>query len=295
MKHYLYALGAILCWASLPAATGAGLQELSTAELMMYSFSTAALYLYIQDTVRTRSFRLQLPPFKACLFGVWGIFLYHWIYYLALDRAPLAEGAILATTWSLWIVIFSSLLLLKRLAPSILFSGVLGFIGVALVMSAGKELSFDSRYIQGYLLALCCGVIWSSFSVGLSRLHLKQEPMTAFTLLTALCSGGLYLFSMPHQLPSAQALLSAIYLGAVPLGLSFFLWNRAVTGGNMVVIGFLSYLTPPLAVLMVALVHGQRISPQVLVGMAVIIAASIMGKIFLGKLTATTIGPVEKN
>lgn len=63
----------------------------------------------------------------------------------------------------------------------------------------------------------------------------------------------------------------------------------------MVVIGFLSYLTPPLAVLMVALVHGQRISPQVLVGMAVIIAASIMGKIFLGKLTATTIGPVEKN
>jgi hypothetical protein len=42
MKYYFYALGAILCWASLPAATGSGLKELSTEELMFYSFSCAA-------------------------------------------------------------------------------------------------------------------------------------------------------------------------------------------------------------------------------------------------------------
>jgi drug/metabolite transporter (DMT)-like permease len=285
MKHYFYALGAILCWASLPAATGAGLNELSTEELMFYSFTTAALYLFLQNGITHRNFRLSLPPFKACLFGVWGLFFYHWIYYLALERAPLAEAAILATTWALWIVIFSSVLLLKRLAPSILGSALLGFFGAALVIGAGKDLSFESTHMKGYLLALCCGVIWSSFSVGLPRLGLKKEPMTFFTLLTALCSGGLYLVTMPHQVPSIPAILSALYLGLVPLGLSFFLWNRAVTGGNMVVIGFLSYLTPPLAVLLVALVHGEAISPQVLTGMGVIIVASMLGKYFLGKLS----------
>lgn len=286
MKHYLYALGAILCWASLPAATGAGLKELSTEELMFYSFSTAAIYLIFQDSILQRNFRLSLPPLKACLFGLWGLFFYHWIYYLALERAPLAEAAILATTWSLWIVIFSSLLLLRRLAPSILGSAILGFFGAALVIGAGKELSFDSVHMKGYLLALCCGVIWSSFSVGLPRLGLKKEPMAVFTLLTALCSGVLYLVTMPHQIPSTQAIISALYLGLVPLGLSFFLWNRAVTGGNMVVIGFLSYLTPPLAVLLVALVHKEAVPLQVLTGMGVIIAASMLGKYCLGKLSA---------
>lgn len=287
MKHYLYALGAILCWASLPAATGAGLKELSTEELMFYSFSTAALYLFLQDVILQRTFRLSLPPLKACLFGLWGLFFYHWIYYLALERAPLAEAAILATTWSLWIVIFSSLLLLRRLAPSIVGSALLGFFGAALVIGSGKELSFDSAHLKGYLLALCCGVIWSSFSVGLPRLGLKKEPMAVFTLLTALCSGVLYLVTMPHQIPSIQAIFSALYLGLVPLGLSFFLWNRAVTGGNMVVIGFLSYLTPPLAVFLVALVHKEAVPPQVLTGMGVIIAASMLGKYLLGKLSET--------
>ncbi len=46
---------------------------------------------------------------------------------------------------------------------------------------------------------------------------------------------------------------------------------------------FLSYLTPPLAVLFVALVHGQKISPQVLLGMAVIIGASVGGRLILSR------------
>jgi len=284
MKHYIYALGAIICWASLPAATGSGLNELSTEELMFYSFSVAAIFLYFQDIVLNKSVKIHFPPVKTCLFGFGGIFLYHYIYYMALERAPLAEGAILATTWSLWIVVFSSFLQLRRLAPSILGAAIVGFCGAALVIGAGKEISFESTHVQGYLLALICGVIWSSFSVGLPLFKLKIEPMTGFTILTALASTLLFICTMPHHTPSVSALLSAAYLGAVPLGLSFFLWNRAITGGNMVIIGFLSYLTPPLAVLLVAIIHGQKISPQVIVGMGIITLASIGGKFALSRL-----------
>ncbi len=288
MKHYLYALGAILCWASLPAATGSGLSELSTAELMFYSFSTAAIFLYVQDVMLRKKLSVAFPDIKTCLFGFTGIFLYHYIYYLALERAPLAEGAILATTWSLWIVIFSSIIQLRRLAPSILSAALLGFAGAGLVIAAGRELSFASAHLQGYTLALICGVIWSTFSVGLPLLKLTIEPMTGFTILTAIASGILFLGTAPHEMPSSPAMLSAIYLGAIPLGLSFFLWNRAITGGNMVIIGFLSYLTPPLAVLLVAIIHGQKISYQVIVGMFVIILASVFGKVALGKILSNT-------
>ena len=102
--------------------------------------------------------------------------------------------------------------------------------------------------------------------------------MTAFTLYAALLSAVLFVVTGPHAMPTPAALLSAVYLGCVPLGLSFFLWNRAVAGGNMAIIGFLSYFTPPLAVLLVALVRQQPVSGQVLAGMALILAAAIAGE-----------------
>ncbi len=281
MKHYFYAIGAIFCWASLPAATGSGLTGLSTEELMFYSFTSAALYLYLQDVFLKRSFTLYIPDLKGCLLGVWGIFIYHYVYYMALSHAPLVEGAILATTWSFWIVVFSSIILLKRIKFSIMLTALIGMIGAGLVISSGKELNFTSEYMQGYLLALACGLIWASFSVALSHIKMKEEPMTAFTIFAALLSTLLYISTMPHDVPSLQSLLAAIYLGCVPLGLSFFLWNRAVTGGNMVIIGFLSYFTPPLAVLLVALIHGKTVSAQVLLGMVIIIVAAMGGRLSL--------------
>jgi len=280
MKHYLYAVGAILCWASLPAATGSGLDALTIEELLFYSFTSAALFLYGVDLVRTRSLRLTLPDLKTSLLGVWGIFFYHYIYYQAMARAPLAEAAILATTWSFWIVVFSSLLAFKRLKWGIMATALVCLAGAGLVIASGKELSFHSSHLWGYGLALLCGLIWSSFSVGLAFCKTKYEPMTAFTLYAALLSTVLFVCTGPHGQPTPAALLSAVYLGCVPLGLSFFLWNRAVVGGNMAIIGFLSYFTPPLAVLLVALVRQQSVSGQALAGMALILAAAIAGKRF---------------
>jgi drug/metabolite transporter (DMT)-like permease len=281
MKHYLYAIGAIFCWASLPVATGSGLAGLSTEELMFYSFTSAAVFLYLQDILMKKSFTIYIPGLKGTLLGVWGIFIYHYVYYLALDRAPLVEGAILATTWSFWIVVFSSIILLRKIKLSIMLTALVGMFGAGLVISSGKELNFTLDYMQGYLLALACGLIWSSFSVALGHIRMKSEPMTTFTIFAAILSTLLFLVTMPHAVPPLQSLLAAIYLGCVPLGLSFFLWNRAVTGGNMVIIGFLSYFVPPLAVLLVALVHGETVSAQVLLGMAVIIVAAMGGRMSL--------------
>ena len=285
MKHYFYAAGAIFCWASLPVATGSGLDEFSTEELMFYSFTSATIFLYIQDILITRRGKIYLPGWRISLMGIWGIFLYHYVYYQALNLVPLAEGAILATTWSFWIVVFSSFFIFRRLKISILLIAFVGLCGAGMVIAAGKELSFDLACMQGYLLALSCGLIWSSFSVGLSRMQREtnHEPMTAFTLYAALLSAVLFLLTMPHELPSSAGLLSAVYLGCVPLGLSFFLWNRAMRGENLVVIGFLSYFTPPLAVLLVAVIKKETVSGQVLLGMVLILAASIVGKLLLDR------------
>lgn len=278
MKPYLYALGAILCWASLPAATGSGLDGLSVPELLFFSFVPAALYLCAQEMILSRRSVIPWPDVRLSLLGILGIFGYHAIYYLALDHAPLIEGAILTTTWSFWIVVFSSVLSKKRLSPPVLAVALVGLMGAGLVVTGGKSLHFDASYLPGYLLALSCGLIWSGFSVALSRLKPSRDYMPAFTVLAALCSTLVYAVSGPQGLPPVRALLSALYLGLVPLGLSFTLWNRAVTTGNMTLIGYLSYLTPPLAVLLAALARGATVTTHAVIGMVVILAAAFVGR-----------------
>lgn len=278
MYPYLYALGAILCWASLPAATGSALDGLSTEALLLYSFGSGAVFLYLLDVVRQRSWRLSWPDGKTSLLGVWGIFIYHWVYYLALDRAPIAEAAILATTWSFWMVVFSSLQRFRKITFPIAATALICMVGAGLVISAGKTVSFEGRYLLGYGLALGCGLIWSSFSVGLAMIKPKEEPMTAFMVMAALLSLVVYVMTGPHPPPAPGALAAALYLGCVPLGLSFFLWNRALLRGNIAVIGYLSFLTPPLAVLLVALIRREALSAQVVMGMALILVAAIVGK-----------------
>jgi len=280
---YIYAMGAVLCWASLPAAIGSGLTGLGVPALMALSFTSAALFLYARDVLVTRSFALYFPGIRASLLGIWGIFLYHFLYYKTMDMAPMAEGTILATTWSFWIVVFSSLITFRRLSPAILATAVLGLAGAAMVIAAGKSLAFESDHLLGYGLALACGLIWSSFSVILPLMKLKKNPMTTFTIYAALISLILFWMGPGTALPGRQALFSAIYLGCVPLGLSFFFWNSALNTGNITIIGYISYLTPPLAVLLVSLVHGRPVSAQVLAGMGVIMGAAMLGKIFVGK------------
>lgn len=278
MKPYLYAFGAVLCWASLPAATGSGLDGLDVTELLFFSFVPAALYLVAQEMIISRRRAIPWPDLKLTALGMAGIFGYHALYYLALDHAPLVEGAILTTTWSFWIVVMSSILANKRLSPPVLGVALVGLVGAGLVVSGGKGLHFEARYLPGYLMALGCGLVWSSFSVALSHLRLTRDYMPAFTVLAALFSTLVYAASAPQALPPAGALLSALYLGLVPLGLSFTLWNRAVTTGNMTLIGYLSYLTPPLAVLLAALTRGATVTPHAVIGMAVILAAAFVGR-----------------
>ncbi len=280
---YIYAMGAVLCWASLPAAIGSGLTGLSVPALMAISFTSAAIFLYSRDILANRSFALYFPGIRASLLGIWGIFFYHFLYYKTMDLAPMAEGTILATTWSFWIVVFSSLIAFRRLRPAVLATALMGLAGAGMVIATGKDLAFESSHMTGYGLALGCGLIWSSFSVGLPLLKLKKDPMTIFTIYAAMISLVMFILEPDGTLPGKQAFFSAVYLGCVPLGLSFFFWNKALNTGNITIIGYLTYLTPPLAVLLVSIIHGQKISGQVLAGMGVILGAAVLGKIFMGR------------
>lgn len=195
---------------------------------------------------------LALPAWRAwrvapttLLLGVYGLFGFHLLLFLALRRAPAVEANLVNYLWPLLIVVLSPLLVPGiRLTSRHVLAVTLGLAGAALLISGGRW-TFSSEYWQGYALAAGSAFIWATYSL-LTR-RVANFP-TAAVGLFCLVSGALALVCHatlePRFVPSpAQGLLIGL-LAIGPMGAAFFLWDAALKRGDPRTIGALAYLTP---------------------------------------------------
>jgi drug/metabolite transporter (DMT)-like permease len=108
----------------------------------------------------------------------------------------------------------------------------------------------------GFALALCCALVWSSYSVA-SRLvaSVPSDSIAVSCLATAalafLCNRLFETWVMPTDLMAWVALIG---LGVGPVGAAFLLWDIGMKRGDVSLLGVLSYASPVLStVLLVAL------------------------------------------
>lgn len=283
-RPYAAALGAIVCWASLAAAVGRGLNRLHPEQVLFLGLVTAGLALAARHVLRTGWPLPPWPGWRAAAVGLYGIWGYHTLLVVALSLAPQMEANILNYTWPLWIVVLGSLLPDQRRSRWAIPASALGFAGAALVIAgAGRTEALAAEPLPGpawlgLAFALGAGFCWGSFTILMRRVTPPgQEHMTWYCLLSALAAGALLLARGLPMLPSWGDLWIPLFIGLVPLGLAFALWERAVQGCNLQVLGLLSFLTPPLSVGLQALVTGRALGPHHLAGLALILAGAAWG------------------
>lgn len=308
---YLSGVGAILCWASLATAVGESLNQVAPEVLLFYGLLSAGIALTGWGWIARGRFPLSWPGWKASTFGVYGIWGYHTLLVMAFAYAPDVEANILNYTWSLWIVIFGSLLPGHRFSPRILLSGLIGFAGVVLVITGdgwwsgswwgmgrwggdwwgGGTVALplldgslalsggpDSTRMLGLILALAAGVCWGSFTAFM-RVVVPSRPgnMALFCLLASAMAGVFMLARGIAPVVAWNHVGLVVYTGLVPLGLSFVLWEYAARGCNMQVLGFISFFTPVLSTVMLALVSGAHVGGSLAVGLALIVGGAFAG------------------
>jgi drug/metabolite transporter (DMT)-like permease len=120
-------------------------------------------------------------PAKVWFVGIYGLFGYHFFYFLALKSAPSLEANLINYLWPLLIVLFSTLLPQEKLRWYHSVGSMLGFIS-ALVLLDSKGLSFSSEYLHGYGYAMLCALIWSSYSVLSSNTQIISYRYDTLTL-----------------------------------------------------------------------------------------------------------------
>lgn len=242
---------AILMWATL-ALLATWSRSVPPFQLTAMCFTLASgigLALWLRQGT-SQSQPLHLSPAVWAL-GIYGLFGYHFFYFMALRHAPAVEVSLIAYLWPLLIVVFSSLLPGERLRWFHIVGAIAGFIGAGLLVTQGQEFSLNPDYTVGYLAALMCALMWSSYSV-LSRRYgaVPTHAVGAFCLVSAILSWGCHFLFEATVIPTATTGFAILALGLGPIGLAFFTWDYGVKHGNIKVLGALSYLTPLLSTLL---------------------------------------------
>jgi drug/metabolite transporter (DMT)-like permease len=235
-------LGAILLWATL-ASLAALKGPVPPFQTMAIVFAIGGALIVAVAVLRGRA--LLLRPTRASLaLGIYGLFGYHALYFAALSLAPPAEASLIASLWALLTVLFSGLLPGHRLRLAHVAGALLGFAAAALLVhdKLGSGQAADGARL-GYLLALGCAFVWSSYSVA-SRLlaAVPSESLAAPSLVTAalaaLCSLAFETWTAPAGDVAWAALVG---LGLGPLGAAFLFWDVGMKKGNVPLLGVLSY------------------------------------------------------
>jgi drug/metabolite transporter (DMT)-like permease len=279
-KGNIAGLSAILLWATLALFT-VFTSKIPPFQLTCMAFSVAfmiGLGLWIKEGKGIIT-HLKLP-WKVWLVGIYGLFGYHFFYFLALKNAPALEANLINYLWPLLIVLLSGFLPNEKLRWFHLFGALLGFTGALVLLGFGKELSFASHDAQGYMYALLCAFIWSSYSV-LSRYFGSVPTLSVggFCAASALLSLCAHLVFEQTYAPTLEEGIAAIGLGLGPVGVAFFVWDYGMKQGDIKFIGSLSYATPLLSTLLLVLFGRSAPNSAIWVACALIVLGSILSSL----------------
>lgn len=276
MSANLYALGAIFLWATL-ASLGVALSHVPPfllTGIALLAGSLLALPFVLKDR------RLWAIPASTLALGVYGLFGFHFLLFIALRHAPAVEANLVNYLWPLFMVVLAPLFLKNMALRSVhVAAALLGFAGAAIaILGAHEGAASGTAWAWGYVPALGSAFIWASYSLLTQRV--AAFPTAAIGLF-GLVSGVLsllchWLLEPSTALSAADCALLAV-MGLGPLGAAFFLWDKALKLGDARQIGILSYLTPLCSTALLMLVSGRVLSWSIAVAAAMIIGAAVLG------------------
>ena len=277
MKSDLLALAAIALWGSL-ATLGVSLAHVPPFLLTGLSLLIGSLIALPLSRFRLSEWRVPLPTLAL---GLYGLFGYHFLLFLAFRHAPPVEANLVNYLWPLGIVIMAPLFLPgMRLHAVHVVSALVGFSGAALAIlgKPGTTPGLNLQFEWGYVLALAAAFIWSSYSLLTRRVALfPTSAIGTFAALSGLLALACHAWLEPATTLSTHDWLLIAAMGLGPLGGAFFLWDAALKTGDPRKIGLLSFLTPLLSTGLLLLTQGKPLTWHVALAAALIIGAAVIG------------------
>lgn len=200
------------------------------------------------------------------LTGLLGIFGYHALFFLALERAPIVQANLLNYLWPLLMVVLAPWIVGERLTGATLVGAGLGFGGAALLVlgEAPQGQAPAAAPALGYALAALAAAAWSVYSLLLKRLGPVAGRTALFLVVSVPPAALLALLDQgPAGLAPPWAARSWSWRRKWRGPMAFVAWGRALARGSAARLGALSYTDPLLSTLLVAWHLEHPLGPSV--------------------------------
>ena len=276
VKADLLAMAAIALWGSL-AALGVQLAHVPPFLLTGWGLLIGSLIALPLSRGRLSQWRV---PLKTLLVGIYGLFGFHFLLFMALRHAPAVPANLLNYLWPLGMVVMAPLFLKElRLQARHVVAALLGFAGAATAIlgqsNAGTE---GAVFESGYLLALGSAFVWASYSLMTRRRpHFPTAAVGSFALASGLLALACHAWLETPVVLSRQDLLLIALLGLGPLGGAFFLWDAALKLGDARRMGLMAFATPILSTVVLLLTTGQPLHGHVAIAAVLVVGAALWG------------------
>lgn len=206
------------------------------------------------------------------LFGLGGVLLF----FYCILQLPLATALSLNNTWPLFLVFLAMFFLKKDFSWLLAGAVAVGFIGVLLLLQPTLDNEREAWYAA--LAGAGSGLLASVAHLNISQLSARGEPEWRIVFyFTLLCTGvtGLWLLFSGFSPVNAYSLLLALGIG-ITATLAQLALSRAHRGGNVIIIGALSYSAVLFAGLLDTVIWDTWLPMSAWLGMGLIVLGGFL-------------------
>jgi len=237
----------------------------SPMTLTTLRWAIAILFLFPLVLWKEKKF---FPPRKAILplimMGITGVALFNLFQFWALEHTSATNVGLISTLNAISIAIFSSVFLKERLNVLQLFSMLLSFLGVVLVLTKGDmNLLFTMKFNLGDVYMLIAVCIWGLYSV-CSRWATKTVSPVMATFYSGVF--GLIIL-IPFNLTDftiskvdTAFVVSILYTGVISTVLCMIFWNIGVQKIGAITAGIFLNFNPIFTTILAFFILDEKLS-----------------------------------
>jgi len=221
------------------------------------------------------------------ILGLAGVTLFNIFQNVGVKLTSSALAGTLHNTIPLFILILSGVFLHEAITKNKVVGILTGLVGVCIIVFVGKDFTdlLHDQTIIGNALVLGSAVMWAAYTILNKYISKKYDPL--YLTASAYTFGSVFLLPFALSLENIGSLASipmktcliVLYLGIFCSGITFFLWNYALSRMDSTRASVFIYLIPIVAMLVGWACMDEVITFYMLIGFALtILGIYISGK-----------------
>lgn len=279
---YVALTASAFCWGAGFAAGRIALRKLSAVDLLAGQALLAAAFEVAWMVARRGWSELRLPArlvWPVLALGLAGQNILNGLTFLGLTLTSATNAALIYGFSPVLIGVFAALFLSEPFSRRRLWGALVGFAGVAIIITQGRVESVRlSGVMAGNLLVLGGAVYWAAYAIVTRSLARRIAPHVytfyVLTLAAVLPLGWVSIGERRFPLAGVElaTLLAVAFLGVGTGVVAMNFWNWGLSRVEASRVGVFSYLEPVFAGVVAITFLGERLTLATAVGAALVFA-----------------------